>query len=99
MSDTPLQKLNKLCVTVAYATREWDQYNDHVVHSANVIPMAIEIESLHEQLAACEKDAERYQLLRRGQHWSVINGIGDELRAGYLDAAIDAAIAKVGATA
>jgi len=36
-------------------------------------------------------DAERYRLVRRGQHWSVINGIGDTLRAEALDAAIDAA--------
>lgn len=36
-------------------------------------------------------DAERYRLLRRGQRWSIINGIGDELRAEKLDAAIDAA--------
>ena len=35
------------------------------------------------------RDADRYRLLRRGQHWSVINGIGDELRAEALDAAID----------
>jgi len=35
-------------------------------------------------------DAERYRLVRRGQHWSVINGIGDTLRAEALDAAIDA---------
>ncbi|WP_124905131.1 hypothetical protein [Burkholderia sp. Bp9004] len=34
--------------------------------------------------------AERYRLLRRGQHWSVINGIGDTLSAGELDAVIDA---------
>ncbi|MCA8195432.1 hypothetical protein [Burkholderia vietnamiensis] len=40
---------------------------------------------------AAEKDAERYRLLRRGQIWSVINGIGDTLRADELDAAIDAA--------
>lgn len=36
------------------------------------------------------EDARRYQLLRRGQHWSVINGVGDQLRAEALDAAIDA---------
>ncbi|MCA8293351.1 hypothetical protein LGN19_06035 [Burkholderia sp. AU30198] len=35
--------------------------------------------------------AERYRCLRRGQRWSVINGIGDTLRADELDAAIDAA--------
>jgi|694.fasta_scaffold03608_19 hypothetical protein len=37
-------------------------------------------------------DAERYRLLRRGQHWSVIDGIGDTLRSDDLDAAIDAAM-------
>lgn len=34
-------------------------------------------------------DAQRYRLLRRGQHWSVVNGVGDTLRADELDAAID----------
>ena len=34
--------------------------------------------------------AARYRMLRRGQHWSVINGVGDTLRAEELDAAIDA---------
>jgi len=33
-------------------------------------------------------DAERYQQLRRGQKWSVINGIGDVLRGDDLDAAM-----------
>jgi hypothetical protein len=36
--------------------------------------------------------AKRYELLRRGQQWSVINGIGDTLRADDLDAAIDSAL-------
>jgi len=47
--------------------------------------------SLVEQIAALRVDAKRYQLLRRGQHWSIINGIGDTLRAESLDDAIDAA--------
>ena len=38
---------------------------------------------------AALKDAERYQALRRGQKWSVIDGIGDTLRAEGLDEAID----------
>ena len=38
-------------------------------------------------------DAARYRMLRRGQHWSVIDGIGDTLRADVLDAAIDSAMA------
>ncbi|MBR8315039.1 Lar family restriction alleviation protein [Burkholderia dolosa] len=40
---------------------------------------------------AAEEDAERYRCLRRGQHWSVLNGIGDTLRADELDTAVDAA--------
>lgn len=40
---------------------------------------------------ALRADAERYRLLRRGQRWSVVNGIGDVLRANALDAAIDIA--------
>jgi hypothetical protein len=43
-------------------------------------------------VAAGGKDAERYRALRRGQKWSVINGIGDSLRADELDAVIDAAL-------
>ena len=39
---------------------------------------------------ALRHDALRYRLLRRGQHWSVVNGIGDVLRADDLDAAVDA---------
>lgn len=37
------------------------------------------------------EDAARYRCIRRGQHWSVIDGIGNELRAEALDTAIDAA--------
>ncbi len=44
----------------------------------------------HAEQVALRRDALRYRMLRRGQHWSVINGIGDELRADDLDAAIDA---------
>jgi len=39
-------------------------------------------------------DAVRYRLLRRGQEWSVIDGVGDILRADELDAAIDRALAR-----
>jgi len=44
------------------------------------------------EIERLRKDAERYRWLRRGQHWSVIDGIGDILSADALDAAIDAAI-------
>ena len=38
--------------------------------------------------------AARYRLLRRGQKWTTVDGIGTVLRAETLDAAIDAAMAK-----
>ena len=44
-----------------------------------------------------QEDAARYRLLRRGQHWSVIDGTGNDLRAEALDAAVDEA-RKQGAT-
>jgi hypothetical protein len=52
------------------------------------------VTSLTAERDALRKDAGRYQLLRRGQQWSVIDGIGDVLRAERLDAAIDAAMSK-----
>lgn len=42
---------------------------------------------------AVEPDEQRYQLLRRGQHWSVIDGVGDILRGDDLDAAVDSILA------
>ncbi len=44
--------------------------------------------------AGVRRDAERYRLIRRGQHWSVIDGSGDVLRADALDAAVDRALAS-----
>ena len=51
------------------------------------------------RLEAAERDAARYQLLRRGQHWSVIDGIGDPLRAEVLDEAIDTQRAAIASEA
>ncbi|PRE27572.1 hypothetical protein [Burkholderia multivorans] len=48
-----------------------------------------------EAAAADKRDAERYRCLRRGQHWSVLNGIGDTLRAEQLDDAIDAQLSQL----
>lgn len=47
-----------------------------------------------EQFRRMAEDAARYRMLRRGQHFSVIDGVGGDLRADDLDAAIDAARAK-----
>ncbi|RWA55327.1 hypothetical protein AU476_07405 [Cupriavidus sp. UYMSc13B] len=38
------------------------------------------------------RDAARYRIVRRGQHWSVVDGIGNTLRAEALDASADAAL-------
>ena len=54
---------------------------------------AAEITRLRAEAEALRKDAERYRSVRRGQQWSVIDGIGDELWGEKLDAAVDAAIA------
>lgn len=49
------------------------------------------VEELERENESLRTDAERYRMVRRGQQWSVINGIGYSLRAEALDAAIDAA--------
>ena len=43
-----------------------------------------------EDVAAAGRDAERYRKVRRGQHWSVIDGVGETLLGASLDAAVDA---------
>lgn len=45
--------------------------------------------------SADAQDAARYRWLRRGQRYSVVNGIGDDLRAEAIDAAVDADIAHI----
>ncbi|MCA8073151.1 hypothetical protein [Burkholderia vietnamiensis] len=70
-------------------------YDDMVEYLVSVSPA--KILSLLSELEAREadrRDADRYRLLRRGQHWSVWDAIGDTLRADALDAAIDAALAQ-----
>lgn len=52
------------------------------------------IDAQQARIAELEQYAARYREVRRGQHWSVIDGIGSDLRADELDAAIDAAMQK-----
>lgn len=62
----------------AMNTRQlWAAWRDRAALSAQAAP------------SQDTEDAARYRLLRRGQHWSVVNGIGDVLRADALDSAID----------
>ena len=81
------------CLDINYATEE-SQNSDEALMAKNAAYIAAanpaSIRALLAERDAAVRDAERYRLLRRGQHWSVINGIGDELRADQLDAAIDA---------
>lgn len=73
--------------------REWN--NMSACEACATIPAVMEyVTQLEAERDALKKDAERYQLLRRGQKWSVINGIGDSLRAEDLDAAIDVELEK-----
>lgn len=44
------------------------------------------------EMKLLEKDAMRYRLLKRGQHWSTIDGIGNVLLDEALDRTIDAAL-------
>lgn len=72
---------------------------DAVIKAAGLGAMAEQIAELKRQAThtptqpaagADVLDAWRYRMVRRGQHWSVINGIGDTLRGEDLDTAIDA---------
>lgn len=54
------------------------------------------LEAQAREIEGLRKDAERYAVVRRGQHWSVIDGIGDPLTGDRLDAGIDAVIAEKG---
>ena len=80
---------------------DWTVYGngrEPVVHeggfTVHAAANAVLIAALRNAAEELVRDARRYRSVRRGQHWSVINGIGDELRADALDAAIDAAIAQ-----
>jgi len=62
--------------------------------ASTVAALKAERDAALARVAELEKDAARYRLLRRGQKWSVVDGIGTVLRADELDAAIDAALTK-----
>lgn len=49
---------------------------------------------IHPDIRRELKDGMRYRAIRRGQKWSVIDGIGNTLRADDLDAAVDAELLK-----
>jgi len=81
---TSHEELRKLALRVNESMRDDDLF-EMAVTPSRVIALLDEIEALR-------KDAERYALLRRGQHWSVVDGIGNTLRAENLDDAIDRAM-------
>ncbi|WP_139094039.1 hypothetical protein [Burkholderia sp. CCA53] len=88
--------LTTASTNVAYVEGYAENFLSAAVGSPDDVPAFVgqTVTELRTKLEAAEKDAERYRALRRGQHWSVLNGIGDTLRADELDAAIDAALAQ-----
>ena len=75
--------------TPADAARWWSEKGGGAAPYGCAAALGIALD----EIDALRKDAARYRLVRRGQHWSVVDGIGNALRADELDAAIDAAIA------
>lgn len=71
-----------------------DHRNDEATETERML--RAELSAAHERIKELEQDARRYRLVRCGQHWSVINGIGETLRAEELDGAVDAALAQSG---
>ncbi|WP_157443346.1 hypothetical protein [Curvibacter lanceolatus] len=49
-------------------------------------------QAVRKEMEGDTRDAARYRLMRRGQRWSIINGIGDVLRGEELDKAVDSPV-------
>ncbi|CAN7192436.1 hypothetical protein [Acidovorax sp. LjRoot117] len=69
----------------------WENYSP--TQGIESFARAVEAATLA-RVTSLVQQAERYRMLRRGQHWSVVDGIGNTLRAEDLDAAIDAVLAR-----
>ena len=67
-----------------WADAEW------LATQPQAIPAAPAVQDSRER-----EHAENYKLIRRGQHWSVIDGMGNTLRGDDLDAAVDAIRARI----
>lgn len=68
---------------------------NRLLHEAGIVPelralLAEARVAQPEQVAQDREHAENYRLIRRGQHWSIVDGIGNTLRGDDLDAAVDA---------
>ena len=75
-----------------YSQANLSKKQDAYVGACNPVAMAEVLAHIDAQAAEIERlkaDAARYQKLRRGQEWSVVDCVGDALRAESLDAAID----------
>ena len=76
VTHAPAEPVNARLLEALRANHQW-----HIDHDED---------DGYPDIAQAEIDAKRYRALRRGQAWSVIDGIGDDLRGEALDAAIDA---------
>ena len=83
-------------VNYEYQDREgnWKPFINHQHYLDTRADGTWPIRALYTAAPQADRDALRYRLLRRGQKWSVINGIGDVLRAEELDEAVDAAMER-----
>lgn len=84
---------------VAQAQLQQSENQEALADTQRAIIEAAERRGYERAIAECgqdRKDAGRYRLLRRGQHWGIINAAGDTLRNDVLDAAIDSVIAAKG---
>lgn len=79
------------------------QCRDDIRSSSGATPRSSELRLLADEIRAAlatkpqagdvaqdKEHAENYRLIRRGQNWSVVDGIGNTLRGDDLDAAVDA---------
>lgn len=107
LHPTSEKKYNELnAATKALRTAIEELYRDAAMQSAEIDELRKKLAALtrinsdlcrvhNERLldkVRLATDAARYRAVRRGQKWSVVDGIGDTLRADDLDAAIDAAM-------
>ena len=83
-------RLHSLCDAIAEAHdgSEWSREEWQRLDAEGTAQKA-RIAELEAQVEAQRKNAERYLKVRRGQHWSVIDGAGETLRGETLDAAVD----------
>ena len=89
MSEQLVKRLRELSNAVTRA--DWNEFSMRIPVEKDRDADFVLLQAA-DKIAALEADAARYRLVRRGQHWSVVDGVGNTLRGDDLDTAIDAAM-------